>query len=159
MSAPDAREVEAFLYREARLADENRYDEWTALWTEDALYWVPSNLDDYDPREHISIIYDDRERLQDRVDRLKSGAAWSQEPRSRVRRVVSNIEIEAPDANGEITASSNFVLGDLRRSLQTVYFARQMHRLRPTPQGLRLVYKKVMLLNSNEPIHNLSFIV
>ena len=159
MSAPDAREVEAFLYREARLADENRYDEWTALWTEDAIYWVPSNLDDYDPREHISIIYDDRERLQDRVDRLKSGAAWSQEPRSRVRRVVSNIEIEAPDENGEIAASSNFVLGDLRRGLQTVYFARQMHRLRPTPQGLRLVYKKVMLLNSNEPIHNLSFIV
>ena len=152
-------DVEAFLYREARLADENRYDEWTALWTDDAIYWVPANLDDYDPREHISLIYDDRERLQDRVDRLKSGAAWSQEPRSRVRRVVSNIEIEPPNEKGEITTSSNFVLGDLRRGVQAVYFARQIHRLRPTPQGLRLAYKKVMLLNNNEPIHNLSFIV
>ena len=152
-------DVEAFLYREARLADENRYDEWTALWTDDAIYWVPANLDDYDPREHISLIYDDRERIQDRVDRLKSGAAWSQEPRSRVRRLVSNIEIEPPDAKGEITTSSNFVLGDLRRGVQAVYFARQIHRLRPTPQGLRLAYKKVMLLNNNEPIHNLSFIV
>ena len=154
-----SQEVEAFLYKEARLADENRYDEWTALWTDDAIYWVPANLDDYDPREHISLIYDDRERLQDRVDRLKSGAAWSQEPRSRVRRLVSNIEIEPPNEKGEITTSSNFVLGDLRRGVQAVYFARQIHRLRPTTQGLRLAYKKVMLLNNNEPIHNLSFIV
>jgi len=154
-----SQEVEAFLYKEARLADENRYDEWTALWTDDAIYWVPANLDDYDPREHISLIYDDRERIQDRVDRLKSGAAWSQEPRSRVRRLVSNIEIEPPNEKGEITTSSNFVLGDLRRGVQAVYFARQIHRLRPTTQGLRLAYKKVMLLNNNEPIHNLSFIV
>jgi 3-phenylpropionate/cinnamic acid dioxygenase small subunit len=153
------KEIEAFLYKEARLADENRYDEWTALWTDDAIYWIPANIDDYDPREHISIVYDDRERLQDRVDRLKSGAAWAQEPRSRIRRLVSNIEVEPPDAKGEITASSNFVLGDLRRGTQTVYFARQIHRLRRTPQGLRLAYKKVILLNNNEPIHNLSFII
>ena len=152
-------EIEAFLYKEARLADENRYDEWTALWTDDAIYWIPANIDDYDPREHISIVYDDRERLQDRIDRLKSGAAWAQEPRSRIRRVVSNIEIEPPDVKGEINTSSNFVLGDLRRGMQTVYFARQIHRLRPSSEGLKLAYKKVMLLNNNEPIHNLSFIL
>ena len=39
--------IEAFLYHEARLADENRYDEWFALWTEDVRYWVPANIDDY----------------------------------------------------------------------------------------------------------------
>jgi 3-phenylpropionate/cinnamic acid dioxygenase small subunit len=159
MRAPNPREIEAFLYKEARLADENRYDEWAALWTDDAIYWLPANSDDYDPHQHISIIYDDRERLQDRVDRLKSGAAWAQEPRSRIRRVVSNIEIEPPADNGEISVSSNFVLGDLRRGLQAVYFARQVHRLRPSAEGLKLAYKKVMLLNNNEPIHNLSFII
>jgi 3-phenylpropionate/cinnamic acid dioxygenase small subunit len=159
MRPPNPREIEGFLYKEARLADENRYDEWAALWTDDAIYWLPANSDDYDPHQHISIIYDDRERLQDRVDRLKSGAAWAQEPRSRIRRVVSNIEIEPPADNGEVTVSSNFVLGDLRRGLQAVYFARQIHRLRPSAEGLKLAYKKVMLLNNNEPIHNLSFII
>jgi 3-phenylpropionate/cinnamic acid dioxygenase small subunit len=159
MRAPNPREIEAFLYKEARLADENRYDEWAALWTDDAIYWLPANSDDYDPHQHISIIYDDRERLQDRVDRLKSGAAWAQEPRSRIRRVVSNIEIEPPTDNGEVSVSSNFVLGDLRRGLQAVYFARQIHRLRPSAEGLKLAYKKVMLLNNNEPIHNLSFLI
>jgi len=158
-AAVDRRAVEDFLYLEARLADENRYDEWAALWTEDALYWVPANMDDYDPRQHLSIIYDDREGIQDRVDRLKSGAAWAQEPRSRMRRVVSNFEIEPPDAGGDITVASNFVLGELRRGLQAAYFARQIHRLRPSPAGFKLAYKKVMLINNNEAIHNLSFIL
>ena len=93
-TAQDRQAIESFLFREARYADENRYDEWMALWTDDAVYWVPANGDDRDPHRHLSIIYDLRERLQDRVDRLKSGAAWAQEPRSRMRRLVSNMEID-----------------------------------------------------------------
>jgi benzoate/toluate 1,2-dioxygenase beta subunit len=158
-AALDRAAIETFLYREARLADENRYDEWIALWTDDAIYWVPANIDDYDPHLHLSIIYDDRDRLQDRVDRLKSGAAWAQEPRSRMRRIISNIEAAVPEANGDITVHSNFVLGELRRNRQNSYYAGQVHRLRPTPEGLKLAYKKVMLINNNEPIHNMTFIV
>jgi benzoate/toluate 1,2-dioxygenase subunit beta len=158
ITAVDARTIEAFIYHEARLADEHRYDEWAALWTDDAIYWVPANSDDYDPKDHLSIIYDDRARLQDRVDRLKSGAAWAQEPKSRMRRLISNIEIESGDG-GDITVRSNFVLGELRYGIQTAYFAAQVHRLRRTPGGLRLAGKKVMLINNDEPIHNLTFLV
>src|SRR2546429_188403 len=131
-------EIEAFLYKEARLADENRYDEWTALWTDDAIYWVPANLDDYDPREHISLIYDDRERIRDGRAGLKSGAAGPREPRPGVQRVVPNIDIDPPAAKGETPTSSISGLGDLRRGREPVFFPRQIHRLRPTPQGLRL---------------------
>lgn len=151
-------DVEAFLYREARFADEGLYDEWLALWTDDATYWIPANLDDYDPNEHVSIVYADREALQDRVDRLKSGGAWSQEPKSRMRRLISNIEI-ASAGDDEVTVHSNFMLGELRRGRQTIYFAHQIHRLRMTDQGLKIAYKKVLLINNNEPIHNMSFTV
>lgn len=158
-NAIDRRAIEDFLYREARLADESRYDEWAALWTDDAIYWVPTNADDYDPNRHLSIIYDDRNRLQDRIDRLKSGAAWAQDPKSRMRRLISNIEIGPTIENGDIEVYSNFVLGELRRGLQTVYFAGQVHRLRPVGDGFKLAYKKVMLVNNDEPIHNLSFLI
>src|SRR5437773_1767250 len=80
-------QIEAFLYREARLIDEHRYDEWLSLWTDEAIYWVPCNEDDTDPERQVSIIYDDRVRLGERVARLQSGAAWAQEPKSRMRRV------------------------------------------------------------------------
>jgi len=154
-----AQAIEQFLYREARLADESLYEEWINLWTDDAIYWIPANLDDYDPHHHISIIYDDHERLQARIDRLISGEAWAQEPKSRLRRLISNIEHRGAIKNGDIEVYSNFILGELRRGRQTAYFAQQIHRLRPTAAGLRMAFKKVILINNNEPIHNLTFIV
>jgi benzoate/toluate 1,2-dioxygenase subunit beta len=159
-SAVFAREaVEAFLFREARYADENRYDEWLALWTDDVTYWVPANIDEYDPDEHVSIIYDNRERLQDRIARLKSGGAWSQEPQSRMRRLITNVEIEPAERPDERVVISNFVLGELRRGRDAVYFAQQKLRLRHGSDGLRMAAKTVYLVRNNEPLHNLSFII
>ena len=154
-----AQAIEQFLYREARLADEGRYQEWAALWTDDGIYWIPANADDYDPNHHISIVYDDRESIQDRIDRLDTGKAWAQAPQSRMRRLISNIEHRGILENGDIEVYSNFVLGELRRGLQTAYFGQQIHRLRPSAEGLKMALKKVILINNNEPIHNLSFIV
>src|SRR5581483_7241762 len=93
----DRHQVESFLYREARLMDEHAYDEWLALWTDDALYWVPSNDDDYDPQRHVSIVYENKARLEDRIFRLKSGVAYAQDPKSRLSRIVANVEIEEAD--------------------------------------------------------------
>lgn len=157
MSA-DRLKVESFLYREARLMDENAYDEWLSLWTDDALYWVPCNRDDSDPLREISAIYDDRTRLQGRIDRLKSGVAYAQDPKSRMRRLISNIEIEDAD-NGELIVSSNFMLVELRRSKQDLFAGRTIHRLRPEGDSFRICHKKVLLVNNDEVIDNLTFLV
>jgi benzoate/toluate 1,2-dioxygenase beta subunit len=151
--------AEAFLYHEARCADENRYDEWLALWTPDVRYWVPVNIDDYDPDEHVSIIYDDRERLELRIQRLKSGGAWAQEPQSRMRRLISNIQLEPAESPNEVLVVSNFILGELRRGREGVYFAQQKHRVRATADGLRMAAKTIVLVKNNEPLHNLSFLI
>ena len=126
----DRQQVEQFIYTEAQLMDEHRYDEWLTLWTDDALYWVPSGRDEIDPKREISLIYDDRVRLQVRIARLKSGFAHAQEPKSRMRRVISNIIVEETE-NGEIVAYSNFMLAELRRGKQDIFAGRTMHRLRP----------------------------
>ncbi|MGH3472365.1 MAG: hypothetical protein ACRDPG_10025, partial [Nocardioidaceae bacterium] len=55
------REVERFLFREARLADEHSYQEWEALWTDDGSYWVPAGgVDDHG---QIAVIDDNRSRI------------------------------------------------------------------------------------------------
>ena len=110
----DRHQIENFLYREARLMDEHAYDEWLALWTDDALYWIPSNEDDIDPERHVSIVYENKIRLEDRIARLKSGAAYAQDPKSRLSRIISNIEIEPKD-NGVLAVYSKFNLTALRR--------------------------------------------
>jgi 3-phenylpropionate/cinnamic acid dioxygenase small subunit len=154
----DRTEIESLLYREARYMDEHRFDEWFALWTDDCLYWVPSNNDNIDPRYHANIIYDDRGRLDDRIHRLKSGAAWSQDPPSRMRRLISNIEVE-PAENGEVTVYSNFNLTELRRSVQDTFAGQNIHRLRREGDELKIVSKKVLLVNNDENIDNLSFLI
>lgn len=157
--AIDYRQIEQFIYREARLMDENAYDEWLAMWAEEALYWVPANIDNPDPAHHISTIYDNRNHLEARIKRLKSGMAHAQAPVSRMRRVVSNIEIEErPD--GTVEARSNFVLGELRRGRQDVFIGRTLHRLRPDGAGgYRIAEKKVLLLNNDGFIDNLTFLI
>lgn len=153
--------VEQFLYREARLADEQRLDDWLALWDEDALYWVPCNQDDVDPARQLSIIYDDHARLKLRVARItRTGMAWTQEPRSRLRRLVSNIEIyDGPD--GLIQTFSNFHLTELRvnRRDPVEWIGRTEHRLRPCDSDFKLAFKKVMLINNDHEMTQLSCMV
>jgi len=156
--AVDRQQVEQFIYYEADLMDEHRYDEWLALWTDDALYWVPSGRDDIDPKREISLIYDDRVRLQVRITRLKSGFAHAQEPKSRMRRVVSNIVTQEAE-DGDVVVFSNFLLTELRRGKQDTFAGRTVHRLRPDNGSFRLASKKVLLVNNDEHIDNLTFLI
>ena len=156
--AVDRQQVEQFIYHEADLMDEHRYDEWLALWTDDALYWVPSGRDDIDPKREISLIYDDRVRLQVRITRLKSGFAHAQEPKSRMRRVVSNIVTQEVE-NGDVVVFSNFLLTELRRGKQDIFAGRTIHRLRPDNGSFKLASKKVLLVNNDEHIDNLTFLI
>src|SRR5262250_2152237 len=113
LSDAEYRAAVEFVYKEARLADEARYAEWLALWTDDAIYWVPATTDaGADPDKHISHIYDNRGRLETRINMLQSGYRYSQEPASLMRRLVSNIEVTPAD-DGELVVESNFALGEL----------------------------------------------
>lgn len=156
--AVDRQKVEEFIYYEARLMDEHHYDEWEALWTDDAIYWVPCNEDDIDPTQQVSIIYDDRRRIGHRIQRLKSGAAHAQDPKSRMRRVIGNFEIQDGE-NGEITVSSNFIMTELRRHRQNLWNGRTIHRLRPENGSFKIAFKKVLLVNNDEEMPNLAFLI
>ena len=162
VSETDRHAVTEFLYREARLADEARYAEWLALWTDDAVYWVPATTDPAaDPEKHLSHIYDNRARLDTRVAMLRTGQRYSQEPASRMRRLISNIEIEA-GADGALVASANFILGELSiqaRHTLHLWIGRTTHHLRPIDGTLRMSHKKVVLINADEPLPNLSFLI
>ncbi|HUL78878.1 MAG TPA: aromatic-ring-hydroxylating dioxygenase subunit beta [Vicinamibacteria bacterium] len=162
VSDADNRAAVEFLYREARLADEARYAEWLALWTEDGVYWVPATTDPgADPERHLSHIYDSRARIETRVKLLQSGHRYSQEPASPMRRLVSNIEV-TPAEGGELVVGSNFILAELsvQAGHETHWWAgRTTHRLRRVGGELRMSRKTVVLVNAAEPLPNLSFLI
>ena len=156
------RDVIEFLHREARLADEASYAEWHALWTDDAVYWVPATTDPTaDPERHLSHIYDNRARLDTRIKLLQTGHRFSQEPASLMRRLISNVEVEEA-VNGELVAASNFILAEL--SVQAKHemhwwVGRTTHRLRRVDGVLKMSQKKVVLVKAAEPLPNLSFLI
>lgn len=160
VSDADEKALTRFIYLEARLADESRYSDWEALWDDDAVYWVPRGDGEFDPERDVSHIFDNRKRIATRVRLLNTGYRYSQVPASPMRRLISNVEIDAIDDGFEI--ASNFML--LEQNVQShhrqqIWGGRSIHRVRQADAGLRLYYKKVMLVNGDEPIPNLSFLI
>lgn len=151
-------EVTQFIYREARLQDDHAYDEWEALWTDDAIYWVPANGEGIDPETEMSIIYDNRSRIALRIKQFHTGKRHSQTPRSRLRRVVSNIEILGEDGN-EVRVASNALVFESNARAETVWATRNEYRLRREADAFRMVRKKVMLANNDKPLYTLSFLI
>ena len=155
----DQTAIERFLYREARLMDEHRYEEWLGLWAEDGrvTYWVPCNGDDLDPTTNVSVIYDNGSQIRNRITRLRE-TQWLREETPRLRRVVSNVVIEE-ETPAEVTVSSNFILAELHRHSQTIWAGTSLHMLVPADDGFRLRSKKVVLINNDEPLPNLLFLI
>lgn len=159
LSDAELREVTDFVYREARLADESRYADWEALWTDDGVYWVP-RAEGHDPNTHVSHIYDNRTRIATRVRQLLTGYRFSQEPASPMRRLISNVEIGRTDDGYEV--GSNFMLIETvvqSTHAMRIWAGRTTHRLRRTDEGLKMAYKKVVLVNGDEAIPNLAFLI
>ncbi|MGH9133566.1 MAG: aromatic-ring-hydroxylating dioxygenase subunit beta [Ilumatobacteraceae bacterium] len=155
-------EIEQLLFREARLADESRYEEWLSLMTDDVRYWVPSGRADYDPDTRISFVNDNRKRLETRVGQLLTGLRYAQTPPSPMRRVISNLEIESVDDDGTITAGSNFVLHELAAQATNelrIWAGRATHRLRRVDGELRIAAKTVELVNASQPLPTLAFLL
>jgi ethylbenzene dioxygenase subunit beta len=153
-AAFDVAACERFLVHEARLLDEGRFDEWLALFTDDAWYWVPSQPDQPSPRETISLIYDDRRLLETRVRRLMSPRIYSQEPRSRTSRIVANLTIEETAAAG-CTVRSKFQLLEYRRNVQIPYAGTSWHRLVRAGDAVRIAWKRVDLVNCDAALPGL----
>ena len=152
------RDVEQFLYREARLQDEHQYEAWERLWTDDAVYWVPANGADIDPEKQMSIIYDNRSRIGLRVRQLLTGKHHTQTPQSRLRRLISNVELTG-DQGGDIGASFNSMIFEASLRDDTIWCARIEYRLRPVESGLKIAYKKVILVNNEKALYTLSFLI
>jgi benzoate/toluate 1,2-dioxygenase beta subunit len=146
-----------FLYHEAALLDERRLEEWLELYADDAIYWIPQG-DEADHMHHVSIAYDDRRRLHERVLRLASGFAFSQDPPSRTCHVVGNVRV-AGEIDGDVDVRSNLVLAEMRRGVQNVYAGQVAHQLVPTGESFMVRRKTVRLINSDIPLSNLTFLI
>ena len=145
-------ECEQFLIYEARLLDDGRFDEWLCLFTADAWYWVPSQANQPNPHDTVSLMYDDRRLLETRVRRLASPRIYSQEPRSRTSRMIGNVTVEELTPDGKAcTVRSKFQLLEYRRETQRIFGGTCFHHLIQGEKGIQIAWKRVDLVNCDAP--------
>lgn len=139
-------EVEHFLFEEAALLDAWRLDEWMSLLTEDARYLVPPNdVPEGDHRNTLFTIADDIHRIRGRVKRLNSAEAHAEYPRSRTRRLISNVRI-IERAGDELVAEANFIVYRFRRNERFgEYVGWYRYRLRLVDGALKIVERRATL--------------
>jgi biphenyl 2,3-dioxygenase beta subunit len=150
--------VEQFLYAEAELLDDYRFDEWIDLFTDDVTYWVPNRETRPARERHLevaapdeaAIILDDKFFLTGRVRRITSGISWSEEPPSRVRRLITNVRVQPGEKPGELHVRSNFYAYRSRLERHQDWFVGQRFDvLRPADPGFgypfRISYRKIVL--------------
>ena len=148
-SALTLEDLRTFIEDEAELLDGQRFDDWLALYAEDAAYWAPAQHGQESWLTHVSLYYDEKTTMSTRVKRLGHPMIHCQDPKSQCVRVLSNFRIEHVSSDGnEYRVRSKFLmLEDRIGAERRFYGGRYTHTLRRTDEGLQIVLKKVEITN------------
>jgi 3-phenylpropionate/cinnamic acid dioxygenase small subunit len=166
MHAEITHDVTQFLYREARLLDERRFREWLALLTDDLRYWMAGRSNPYpqgskalvilDPDRYreedvtrddeLAIFDETKETLGQRIARLETGMAWAEDPPSRTRHLLSNIEVEPGATESELKVFANFLVYRNRAEReQDFYIGARQDVLRQVDGAWKIARRKIIL--------------
>jgi 3-phenylpropionate/cinnamic acid dioxygenase small subunit len=144
---------------EARLLDNDRLEDWLKLFTAECIYWAPATVTGGDPRREVAISFDDRRRMEDRVYRLRTGFAWSQKPKSRTVRLVSNVEVFRTAKDTIRMVRSNFLISEFR-GFETRYLPGWAgHRYVQQNGRWEIQARQINLLECDQCIRNPSIVI
>lgn len=149
-----------FVYREARLLDELRFDDWLQLFSDDGYYWLPLLHDQTDPILQGSLMYEDKLLLRVRIERLRGQRTFSQQPKSRCHHLLQRPEVEqdhpeSDPAQGRHVVRTAFHYIESRTDEQQVFAGWATHHLAVTDEGLRIRLKRVDLINCDAAFRNI----
>lgn len=144
------------LHAEARLIDRGHLDAWLDLFTQDCGYWLPTDVDGGDPSKVVSWEFNDRRRLEERVERLATGRAFSQLPITRTTHLYTNFEMMTcgPD---EMEVLCNFFIQTSLNGRPSPRAGWNAFILRRTDAGWRIVLKRIGMFDADLPQINNSF--
>jgi len=159
-------EVEDFLFQEAELLDERRYEEWLELFTEDASYFMPmrrnvpaDELEREFTREGLDVNWFDegKDTLTRRVKQIRTGVHWAEQPPSRICHMVSNVQI-LHASPAEVAVKSRFLLYRNRVETETdVLVGKREDLLRRVNGDWRIARRKIVLDQNVLLAKNLTF--
>ena len=140
--------IEQFIYAEVRMLDEQRWQDWQALFTEDGLYWAPASQDQPDPYEHVSLIFEDQLLRKVRCERFNHPNAISLQPFPRTSHFVSNVMIDDQEKEAAgLKVNARFQMHEFRRGQPTVFAGAYDYQLIEDSHTYLIQQKKATLVN------------
>lgn len=146
VDAATQREIEALLLREADLLDDKQWEAWDALYTAEALYWVPGVANAPDPDNHVFIFRDNAEGRNVRIHRLRHPRNLVEEVPTRTLHIVQNVAADAV-AGDTYEVRSRLLMLDWQNGTQRLYGGRVRHVVVRQDGVLKIAFKRVDLLN------------
>lgn len=140
-------QVQQFLFHEARLLDERRWEEWQDLWTEEGMYWIPQQWGQESPYDHISLCWDNKMLRELRFRVLESERNWAQQPITRTSRLINNVMIDGSDDDGCLIVRSVFQVSEWRKNTQRQLAGNYIHKLVADGDSWKIRLKQVNLIN------------
>ena len=160
MSYPTDQALIDFVHDEADMLDEQRFDEWMALFTEDGRYWIPLSLGQEDARLHSSLMYEDRLLLQVRIERLHGQRTFSQQPKSRCHHLLQQPRVMSRDDDaGRYWVRCAWHYVEYRQDVQTLFAGWSTYELVQQDSLLRIRLKRVDLLNSDGALGSIQLFI
>ncbi|MEH2520073.1 3-phenylpropionate/cinnamic acid dioxygenase small subunit [Bradyrhizobium sp. AZCC 1610] len=155
-AVPTDQELIDFVVREARLIDQQRFDEWLDMYADDAFYWMPLEWNQTDPRLTCSLMYEDKLLLSIRVERLKGARTFSQKPKSRCHHVLQTPQVDSRNtaANSYVTWTAMHYV-ETRLEEQTLYAAWATHHMSVEDGRLKINLKRVDVINCDAAFGNI----
>ncbi len=149
-----------FIVEEAHLLDTRQFDAWNALFTPEAIYWLPLSADQTDGVNHASLMHEDALLRGLRIDRLKNPRAHSQQPPSRCQHVLQAPVIERfePEAH-RFTTRTAFHYAEAQAGDVQVLVGTARHELVVQGGALKIAHKRVDLLNADAPLRAIQLFI
>lgn len=144
--AAERAEVQDFLFREARLLDEDRFEDWLGLFAPECFYWLPLTRDQQNGFDTISLIFDDRRLLETRIKRVRHAWFHAQTPNSRLMHFITNVTVDRAEQG--FVARSMQMVAEHRVNRFRQYHAAVTHQLRRRGEGFEIAMKRVDLIDS-----------
>ena len=159
-SVPTDQELIDFVVREARLIDQQRFDEWLDMYADDAFYWMPLEWNQTDPRLTCSLMYEDKLLLRIRIDRLKGKATYSQSPKSRCHHMLQMPQVDERDDRERCYVTwTPLHYVESRADEQTLYVAWVTHHLTMVDDAIKIRLKRVDLINCDAALGSIQLFV
>lgn len=147
-----------FINLEADLLDQGEFREWLTLWQPQGMYIIPVDQQTTDFANALNYAYDNHAMREKRVHRLYSGESISTTPRARTIRMTGRHRLVAQSSEQVEIRCAQF-LYEYRKGNEQHYVADLSYTLVPQGESFLISQKVVRLINGDDYLHSIGYIL